>query len=252
MRACDAHGPVWKSEKQMSPGEGYLLGARFMQRSVIQDKLIDRDMPIMQAMGFTREQYRLQVESIQGAGPWLIWDECIGVLKLSQADKDAAREAAKRFWVDKSTPGHMPGSRVKTREKKPAYFVIFGNGFTPSEEQAKFIMLAWLDKRKAVLGTDAVVGVRSDLRFRTQAPRMQFIEVVSEVKKEHPRQVIDDMVMLDQRTGKDIAVVAVWPPEDTAYIQTVLKSEKKQAAQSSTSSTVEQSRTRRRWWEFWK
>lgn len=230
MAVCDAHGAVCKSEKQMSPGEGYLLGARFVQRSVIQDKLIDRDMPMMQVMGMgiTREQYRLEIESMQGASPWLICDECIGVLNLSQADKDAAREAAKRFWVDKSTPGHVPGSRVKTREKKPAYFVIFGNGFTPSEEQNKFIMLAWLEKRKAVLGTDAVIGVRSDLRFRPQAPRMQFIEVVSEVRKEHPGQVIDDMLMLDQRTGKDIALVAVWPPEDTAYIQTLLKSEKKQ------------------------
>lgn len=249
MAVCDAHGAVWKSEKQMSSGEGYLLGARFVQRSVIQDKLIDRDMPMMQAMGITREQYRLQVESMQGASPWLICDKCIGVLNLSQADKDAAREAAKRFAADASTPGHVPGSRVKTREKKPAYFVIFGNGFTPSEEQAKFIMLAWLEKRKAVLGTDAVVGVRSDLEFRPQAPRMQFIEVVSEVKKKHPGQVIDDMLMLDQRTGKDIALVAVWPPEDTDYIGNLLKSEKKQVSQSVAS---DQPHTRKRWWEFWK
>ncbi len=249
MSVCDAHGAVRKTEKQMSPGEGYLLAARFVQRSVIQDKLIDRDMPMMQRMGITREQYRLQVESMQGASPWLICNECIGVLNLSQADKDAAREAAERFSIDKSTPGHVPGSRVKATEKKPAYFAIFGNGFTPSEEKAKSIILAWLEKRKAVLGTDAVVGVRSDLRFRPQAPRMQFVEVVSEVQKEHPGQVIDDMLMLDQRTGKDIALVAVWPPEATAFIQTLLKPEKKQGSQQATLERVEE---RKRWWEFWK
>lgn len=223
MGVCDAHGAVWKSDKQMSPGEGYLLAARFMQRSVIQDKLIERDMPMMRAMGFTREQYRLQVESLQGASPWLICDDCIDLLKLSPADKNAAREAAKRWWNDNRTPGYVPGTS-KEREKKPAYFKIFGNGFTPSEEQAKFIMVAWLEKRQAVLGKDAVIGVRSDLIYHNPVPRMEFVEVVAEFQKAHPEQVIDDMLMLDQKTGKDIALVAVWPPEDTGYIQTLLKS----------------------------
>ena len=59
MAVCNAHGTVWKSEKQMSPGEGCLLGSRFVQRSVIQDKVIDRDMPMMQAMGITREQIQV-------------------------------------------------------------------------------------------------------------------------------------------------------------------------------------------------
>jgi len=120
MGVCDAHGAVWKSEKQISPDEGYLLDARFMQKSVIQDKLIDQAVPMIQAMGITREQYRLQIESVQGASPWLICDECIGVLKLSQADKDAAREAATKFSADKSTPGHVPGSKKKTKEKRTA------------------------------------------------------------------------------------------------------------------------------------
>lgn len=247
MGVCDAHGAVWKSEKQMSPGKGYLFAARFMQRSVIQDKLIDRDMPMMKNMGFTREQYRLQIESMQGSSPWLICEECIGLLKLSQSDKDAAREVAKRWWGDKSTSGYVPGTSI-TREKKPAYFLIFGNGFTPSEEQAKLIMFAWLDKRKAVLGADAVVGVRSDLTYRSPAPRMQFIEVVAEVQESHPGQVTDDMLMLDQRTGRDMALVAVWAPEDTAYIQPLLKPEKKHESQS----TVERRQIRKRWWEFWK
>ena len=118
MGVCDAHGALWKSERQMSPGEGYLLAARFMQRSVVQEKLIERDMPMMERTGFTRQRYRQQVEAMQGPSPWLVCEECIGTLKLSQADKQAAREAGKRWWRDKTTPGHVPGSRV-TGAKKP-------------------------------------------------------------------------------------------------------------------------------------
>jgi len=110
MGVCDAHGALWKSERQMSPGEGYLLDARFMQRSIVQEKLIDRDMPMMERMGFTREQYRQRVEQMQGRTPWLVCEECIGALELSRADLDAAREAARRWWRDNSTPGHMPGA----------------------------------------------------------------------------------------------------------------------------------------------
>ena len=110
MGVCDAHGALWKSERQMSPGEGYLLAARFMQRSVVQEKLIERDMPMMEQMGFTRERYRQQVEQMQGPTPWLVCEECIGALKLSPADLEAAREAARRWWRDNNTPGHMPGA----------------------------------------------------------------------------------------------------------------------------------------------
>jgi hypothetical protein len=109
MGACDAHGAVWMSELQMSPGEGYLLDARFMQQSVIQEKLLDRDMRMMASVGISRAQYRAQVEAMQGYSPWLICDQCIRLLKLGQADLDAAREAAQRWWTDKSTRGHLPG-----------------------------------------------------------------------------------------------------------------------------------------------
>ena len=112
MGVCDAHGALWKSERQMSPGEGYLLAARFMQRSVVQEKLIERDMPMMERMGFTRQRYREQVEAMQGPTPWLVCEECIGALKLSQTDQQAAREAGKRWWQDNSSPGHMPGAGV--------------------------------------------------------------------------------------------------------------------------------------------
>jgi len=219
---CDAHGAVFQSDKEMSPGEGYLFGAGFIQRSIIQEKLLDRDMPMMKNIGYTREQYRLETESIQGSSPWLICEECLRVLKLSPSDKSAAREAAKRWWRDKSTPGHVPGASA-TRDNKPACFLIFGNGFTPSEGEAMRIILAWTEKRKGVLDPDAAVGVRSELRHRPAAPRTEFVEVVTEVRKKHPGQVTDDILWLDQNTGKDMALIAVWTPEDSPHVRTLLE-----------------------------
>lgn len=224
--ACDAHGALWNSRKQISPGDGYLLGSRFMQGSIIQDKLLDRDTHLMQSQGFTRERYRLQVESIQGVTPWLICDECIGILNLSRADKDAAKEAANKFWIDKNAPGHMPGVSETTRTIKPAYFVIFGNGFQPTEEQVKKLVVAWWFKRKAVFGEDAIIGVRSEVKSRPHATKSEVIEVVTEFQREHPALVIDDLVLLDRETGKDMVLIAVWPPEDAGYIQALLKSER--------------------------
>ena len=127
MNVCDAHGAVHKSQKNLSTGEGYLLAAFFMQKSIIQEMLIDRDMPYMKTKGFSREQYRLQIESTQGSGPWLICEECIGVLNLGSDDQSASRDAAKRWWQDKNLSGHLPGKIAAVREKKPSTFIGKGN-----------------------------------------------------------------------------------------------------------------------------
>ena len=229
MGICDAHEAAWGSgsPKKLSSGEGYLLAAQVMQKSVIQDKLIDQLMSMAQAMGMgsTHEQCRLQVESNQGTSPWLICEQCVDLLRLSQDDKDAAREAAIKWWRDKDTPGHIPGKRAATRNKKPACFKIFGNGFMPSEEQARFIILAWLDKRKGLLGEDAAEGVRADIVSRPKTSRMKFLKVVPEVQKSLQGQVTDDILRLDQITGRDMALVAIWAPEDSNYIRSLLKKE---------------------------
>ncbi len=105
---CDAHGAIERSEKQLLPDEGYLLQARYVQRSVIQEKLIERDIALMASMGFTRAEYRRQLEQVQGSSPWLICKDCLSVLGLDPSDVDAARAAAKNFWRDASTRGHAP------------------------------------------------------------------------------------------------------------------------------------------------
>lgn len=92
--------------KTVASGEGYLLAAKFMQYSVVMDKML----AVGEVMGFPREVYRKQLMSVQGSGPWMVCEECIGSLNLSQPDKDAAREAAKRWWTDKTTPGYYPGT----------------------------------------------------------------------------------------------------------------------------------------------
>lgn len=249
MGVCDAHGAIWQSDKQLSAGEGYLLGARFVQRSVIQDKMIDRDMPMMQMFGMTREKYRLQLEMTQGTSPWLICDKCIGVLNLSPADKDLARQAARRFATNPNTPGHDPGSKSPTRSKKPSYFMIVGNGFTPTEREAKDVMLAWLHKRKGIFGQDAVVDVPSVLESRPKANRLKFFEIVEEVQRKNPGHAIDDLLRLEQQTGKDLALIAVWPPEDATFIQGLLK---KQPEAQAAAKKVDRPAKPKKWWAFWK
>ena len=118
MEVCAAHEIAWQSEKRLWPGEGYLLASSFMQWSVIQNLLIDQGISLVQDSGFTRDQCRQQVESIQGSGPWLICEECISVVELSETDSQAARDAAVIWWKDRSAPGYMPRTSP-TSEKEP-------------------------------------------------------------------------------------------------------------------------------------
>jgi len=113
MVACDAHDAVWGTSKQLSSGEGYLLAARFMQSSAVQEKNIE----VGVRMGFPRELYKQQIESIQGKSPWLICEQCADLLKLSEADKGAARQAALSWRRDKTTAGHMPQESLEGGQK---------------------------------------------------------------------------------------------------------------------------------------
>jgi len=106
MSACDAHGALHESRTSLSHGEGYLLDARFMQASVVQTKMLDKHPSSM-----SREDYRRYLVSMQGTSPWLVCDQCIGYLNLSETDKQAARAAARRWWADNNSPGHVPSTR---------------------------------------------------------------------------------------------------------------------------------------------
>lgn len=222
MGACDAHGAIWQSAKEVVPGEGYLLAARFMQNSSIQEKMLDRDMPMMTSLGFTREEYKAQLESLQGLSPWLVCEECIGLLGLGSADKEAAREAARKWWADQNTPGHMPASGPPSPERLPAYFAVFGNGFMPSEEQARLIFLAWWAQRKSLFGQTSAPAVRFECHSRPQASRLEFAQARTEMREATSGQAMDDWIWIDKRTGQDMVLLAVWPPEEAAAIRDLL------------------------------
>jgi len=150
-----------------------------------------------------------------------------GSIPKRSGDSAKSQEGdAKGLARSRPKGGHVPRAS-RTQDNKPACFLIFGNGFTPSEGQAMRIILAWTEKRKGVLGEDAAVGVRSELRHHPAAPRTEFVEVVAEVRENHPGQVTDDILWLDQKTGRDMALIAVWTPEASAYVGRLLKEEKK-------------------------
>jgi WD40 repeat protein/serine/threonine protein kinase/tetratricopeptide (TPR) repeat protein len=119
MSVCDAHEGAWGCRKELSAGKGFLLAAQFMQDSPIQEQLIDKTCALYTKMGMTlsRKQCKAQIESTQGSGPWIICEECVNYLKLSDTDKEAARTAAKKWWQDKNTSGHMPGQKRQVIKK---------------------------------------------------------------------------------------------------------------------------------------
>ena len=223
MAACDSHEALYGTPSTIPNGEGFLFAARFIQNSEIQEKNIEIGMKMAGAF-MTREEYKLEVESQQGSSPWIICEKCVSSLNLSKEEIDAARNAAIKWWNDKSSPGYMPGSDTSPKHKKPSHFLIFGNGFMPTEDQSRSVMLGWLNKRKDILGEDAVAGVRSSLRFQPQTNRDDFFKIVKNVQSENPNQTIDDIIMLDQRGGKDVILVAIWAPEDSEYIKSLLQS----------------------------
>jgi len=107
---CDSHKGVWGNQKNITRGQGYLLAARYIQSSTIQDKAIDHNLRELGDMSVTREGIRQMLINQQGISPWLICDKCSGLLGLSGADKNSARDAATRWFEDRSVPGHMPES----------------------------------------------------------------------------------------------------------------------------------------------
>ncbi len=116
MSVCDAHDAVWGVSKMIKSGEGYLLAARFMKNSAVQEK----NLQVGERMGIPKEVYKQQIESIQGNSPWIICEQCVKFLKLGEKEKTAAHAAAVKWWRDKTVPGHMPKPATSPTKKPPA------------------------------------------------------------------------------------------------------------------------------------
>jgi hypothetical protein len=229
----------------MREGEGYLLAAKFVQRSIIMEKQLDRDMGYLGDLGVSREEYRVQVETMQGSGPWMICGDCIALLNLSKGDLIAARECARKWWGDKTVLGHMPQSTGRQRDKKPAFILIYGNGFCPSRNEAGMILHFWVEKRKGALGDDAG-NVRCDvLEFTHGGNPTEFLNLKSQVTKQFSGHVIDDMLIVDKRSGspKQLSLFAVWTPEDAGFIEGIL-------GIAPGLSQREEKKEKWRWWPF--
>lgn len=221
MVSCDSHVALYGTPQMISEGEGFLFAMHFMQNSEIQEKTIERAMET-DILSMSREEMKSYIESRQGSDPWIICEKCVGSLNLGSYEVAAARDAAIKWWNDKSSPGHMPSSDTSLSPKKPSHFLISGNGFTPSEDQARLIIAAWVKKRKNILGEGSSVGVKYIFESLPQTSRDVFFKIISDVQSKNPDQTIDDVIMLDQKTGKDAILIAIWAPEDSDYINSLL------------------------------
>jgi len=197
MAKCDGHDAVWGLAKEIAHGEGYALDGSFMQRSVIQEKLLDKLMGF-RSVGISREGCRRLVERKQGKGPWLMCEECVRLLNLSEADQEAAREAARRWWKDNHTPGHLPeestsldSKSVEAQQSRTKTATSPSADLTPEQEPAikayvaevkvertqrsqtragQFILAAEVgdvEKVKQMLASDPPLAICTDAEGRT-------------------------------------------------------------------------------------
>jgi hypothetical protein len=136
----------------------------------------------------------------------------------------------------------MPQSSGPERDKRPAFILIYGNGFSPSREECALILAAWVDKRKDILGEN-VGDVRCEPRESLGMGDLDsFLGLKSRVQGEYPRHVIDDMLLVDKRSGspKHLGLFAIWTPEEMEFIATIFAtpSESAGGSQDATANSV--------------
>jgi hypothetical protein len=167
----------------------------------------------------------LAEQQAKQAKPWLLCAECAGRLELATPE---AREFARRWWSSGGTfeppgSGPVPLSAVRltrpsaevlaTGVPRPTRSLVFGRGFVPGEAEVG-IAVKGLLMSKGKLTSGHFKDIPVECESRQAASREVFFSVVDEVRRWNPSAFILDMLVLDQRTGRDLAILAVWEGDD--------------------------------------
>ncbi len=106
----------------------------------------------------------------------------------------------------------------------PTNVIIFGNGYFPEQEKAFFLYDEWLVKRKVILGIetnkDAAILLNESRFFSDRTMFAEYTKI--SIKYEYPDHFSDELMLLDQQTGKDLILYALWSPDVTPRIKTLL------------------------------
>ncbi|HSW44047.1 MAG TPA: hypothetical protein VLM89_00575 [Phycisphaerae bacterium] len=126
---CDGHEIVVGHSKRMGPGEGYWLAAEVIRRSAVYSLGLSR----LKESGGVAEANAWAEKVHQDDTPWLLCELCVKYLGFSRADEEDAREAARQWSRNRSTPGHDPDQQhARQRQVKSDSLIPL----TPEEEAA--------------------------------------------------------------------------------------------------------------------
>lgn len=107
---------------------------------------------------------------------------------------------------------------------RPEKIIIFGNGHLPNKQFVSLLYSEWLNKRKATLGNDIDQDIAIELiDGMFFSDRTMFTEYTKIwVKQSLPDYFSDELLLLDQQTGKDLILYALWPPDVAPRIKSLL------------------------------
>lgn len=110
-------------------------------------------------------------------------------------------------------------------DNRPARIVIYGNGHLPEQQSVALLYAEWLNKRRSTLGNEIDQDIAIELRGgRLFDDRSLFSEYTAMgIKYEYPDfDPVDSLLWLDQRTGKDMILYALWSQTDAARIRSLI------------------------------
>jgi hypothetical protein len=153
--------------------------------------------------------------------PWLVCADCAGL--LGQATSEA-REYARLWWSTGETfvppgSGPVPLSEVRFTQPsaeilasgvpRPTRALFFGRGFVPGESEVRNAIQGMV-MSKGKLTSGHLMDIPVECESRPAVSREAFFKVVDEVRRWNPSAFILDILALDQRTGRDTAMLAIW------------------------------------------
>ncbi len=162
--------------------------------------------------------------------PWLLCRDCA---ERMDAATDQAFQYAQQWWSSGQTfsppgCGAVPLSEVRlTRTStasaipRPTRILVYGRGFLPGSDD---IMVAaqGLVLNKSQLTLQHFKDIPVECERRDTSERMEFFAVVDQVRNINPAAFILDSLCLDQKTGHDSAILAIWEGSDAAAARRAL------------------------------
>ena len=163
----------------------------------------------------------LAEQQAKQAKPWLLCTDCAGRLSLATPE---AREWARLWWSSGETfappgSGPVPLSEVHLNRPsaeilssgvpRPTRTIFFGRGFVPGQSEIMNAVQGFV-MSKGKVTRNHFMDIPVECEARPAASREAFFNVVDEVRRWNPSAFILDLIVLDQRNGRDTVMLAIW------------------------------------------